>query len=542
MFRMRDKDTEHVLHALMPGARINKGNKKITINVGTSNETILFNVGGSQFETYRSTLNRLPFSPLADEDFLKKHYREDRKEYFFDRDPDVFKAILNYLRTGELHLPAWLCGASIKNELAFWGVEEDEIEECCWTNYNSWTTTLEALRKLEKNRKGALGHVDENNKSPKTPWKGFCQRGWTLMNNPRASGWAWVFGAVSMLFVVLSIFSFCAETHRSFQTYVFQNSSTNVSRTNNTSVGFSDSKGDGVGKPAVQVHPSLFIIDVVCTVYFLLEFILKLVFSPKKGSFFILPMTIIDITALIPDIVEILYRLSTSNYYSRDTLDVLPVLRITRIFRIFRLMRHIPGLWILFYTLKASLRELLLMLLFLFVGMLVYSSLIYFADDRSTFTSIPHGFWWALITMTTVGYGDMFPVTNLGYLVGSVTAVSGLLMIGFTVPILVNNFVMYYHHTQSALVRERKRVRRQKQLEAETKRRRPSLFKLSIRSKFQPNDDDVGSRLASMADNASRHLSKKLEEDCSESSSPVSTPREETDLLMRDSNTNCPQN
>ncbi|XP_046364479.1 potassium voltage-gated channel protein Shaw-like [Haliotis rufescens] len=538
MFKGREKDSEHVLHALMPGARINKGNKKITINVGTSNETITFNVGGSQFETYRSTLNRLPFSPLGDEDFLKKHYREDRKDYFFDREPDVFKAILNYLRTGELHLPAWLCGASIKNELAFWGVEEDEIEECCWTNYNSWTTTLEALRKLEKDRKGTLGHVGESNKRPTSQWKKFCQRGWTLMNNPRVSGWARVIGAVSMLFVILSIFSFCAETHESFHTYVSQNAS--FSNNNSSSVNVADSKDEGDGKLDVQIHPSLFFIDVVCTVYFLLEFITKFVFSPKKGSFFVLPMTIIDILALAPDIAETLYRLSTSNYYSRDTLAVLPVLRVTRIFRIFRLMRHIPGLYILFYTLKASLRELLLMLLFLFVGMLVYSSLIYFADDRSTFTSIPHGFWWALITMTTVGYGDMFPVTNLGYLVGSITAVSGLLMIGFTVPILVSNFVMYYHHTQSALERERKRVGRQKQLEAEAKRRRPSLFNLAIRSKFQTKDDVTGSRLASMADDAAKQLTKTLDKDCSAPYSTASSPREETDLLMKDSNGNSP--
>ena len=41
----------------------------------------------------------------------------------------------------------------MQTEMEFWGIEEDEIEECCWTNYSAWTTTLEALRKLEKDRK-----------------------------------------------------------------------------------------------------------------------------------------------------------------------------------------------------------------------------------------------------------------------------------------------------------------------------------------------------------------------------------------------------
>jgi hypothetical protein len=51
------------------------------------------------------------------------------------------------------------------------------------------------------------------------------------------------------------------------------------------------------------------------------------------------------------------------------------------------------GLWILIYTLKTSLQELLMMIAFICVGMLIFSSLIYYADDRKTFTSIPHSFW-----------------------------------------------------------------------------------------------------------------------------------------------------
>lgn len=56
--------------------------------------------------------------------------------------------------------------------------------------------------------------------------------------------------------------------------------------------------------------------------------------------------------------------------------------------------------------------------------------------------------------MTTVGYGDMYPVTELGYIVGSFTALSGLLMIGFSVPVLVNNFIMYYKHLEFAIIDE----------------------------------------------------------------------------------------
>jgi hypothetical protein len=166
-------------------------------------------------------------------------------------------------------------------------------------------------------------------------------------------------------------------------------------------------------------------------------------------------MGLIDLFALLPDYIHLIMVTIDPTLVNSSSAKIITILKITRILRIFRLVRHVPGLWILIYTLKASLQELFLMVAFLCVGMLIFSSLIYYADDRKTFTSIPHSFWWALITMTTVGYGDMYPVTEWGYVIGSLTAMSGLLMIGFSVPILVNNFIMYYQHVQFALEEEK---------------------------------------------------------------------------------------
>lgn len=83
---------QNLLHALLPGAKLDKKNGgKISVKMGISNDIVMFNVGGTKFETYRSTLYSQPNSPLADDTFLKRHFNEERKEYFFDRDPDVFK-------------------------------------------------------------------------------------------------------------------------------------------------------------------------------------------------------------------------------------------------------------------------------------------------------------------------------------------------------------------------------------------------------------------------------------------------------------------
>ena len=234
-----------------------------------------------------------------------------------------------------------------------------------------------------------------------------------------------------MTFVCLSIFSFCAETHEAFH----------ISTENNP----------------IQIHPSLLIIDLICLVFFLIEFISRFTFSPNKAKFWKLPQTIQDLVALIPDLTEVIYRLCLASQHLEVIHEVIRLLRVVRILRFFRLMNYVTGLWILFYTLKASVKELLLMMLFLLVGTMVFASLIYFAEDNTVFSSIPQSFWWALITMTTVGYGDMYPVTKWGYVIGSVTAISGLIMIGFTVPVLVNNFVLYYTHTSSSLEREETR-------------------------------------------------------------------------------------
>ena len=88
------------------------------------------------------------------------------------------------------------------------------------------------------------------------------------------------------------------------------------------------------------------------------------------------------------------------------------------------------------------------MVIFLFTGVLIFASIMFYAENE-TFTNIPIAFWWALVTMTTVGYGDKVPRTEGGYLIGSLCVLCGVLTVAFTVPIVVNNFTLYYSHAQS---------------------------------------------------------------------------------------------
>ena len=144
--------------------------------------------------------------------------------------------------------------------------------------------------------------------------------------------------------------------------------------------------------------------------------------------------------------------------------DILEFFSIIRIMRLFKLTRHSPGLKILIHTFKASAHELMLLIFFLVIGIVIFASLVYYAEriqynPTNDFTSIPVGLWWAIVTMTTVGYGDMSPKTYVGMFVGSFCALTGVLTIALPVPVIVSNFALFYSHTQARAKLHKKRRR-----------------------------------------------------------------------------------
>ncbi len=120
-------------------------------------------------------------------------------------------------------------------------------------------------------------------------------------------------------------------------------------------------------------------------------------------------MNIIDIVAIVPYFITLFTILAEEKTKSNQamSLAILRVIRLVRVFRIFKLSRHSKGLQILGQTLRASMQELALLIFFLFIGVILFSSAVYFAEQgepESFFKSIPDAFWWAMITMTTVSY------------------------------------------------------------------------------------------------------------------------------------------
>lgn len=142
-------------------------------------------------------------------------------------------------------------------------------------------------------------------------------------------------------------------------------------------------------------------IEMACIVWFTFEIILRFFMSKSFVAFFKSPMHVIDLLAIIPYYIELILYAVDSNRNgirkARSALLLLRVLRMIRIFRILKIARYSDDLKILGITLRAAKKELFMLFLFLSIGLIIFSSIVYQIekDEVDTgFTSIPASCWW----------------------------------------------------------------------------------------------------------------------------------------------------
>nr|XP_026692621.1 potassium voltage-gated channel subfamily A member 2-like isoform X2 [Ciona intestinalis] len=391
-----------------------------------SSERITINVSGLKYETQDKTLKTFPETLLGDQNQRIQHFDPIRNEYFFDRNRPSFDAILYYYQSGgRLRRPVNVPIDIFTEEIKF---------------YQLGATALGKFKEDE-------GYIKEKIKP--LPKSDFQKDVWLLFEYPESSSAARVVAIISVSVILLSIISFCLETLPSYQQPIrvgptfapnFTTTLGATTRSQNPAHMISDER---------RFSNPFWIIETICICWFSMEVTVRFLCSPDKLRFWKNIMNIIDIVAIAPYFISLGTDQQTTNEDGKGmSLAILRVIRLVRVFRIFKLSRHSKGLQILGQTLKASMRELGLLIFFLFIGVVLFSSAVYFAEidnQKSDFKSIPEAFWWAVVTMTTVGYGDMKPITVAGKIVGSLCAIVGVLFIALPVPVIVSNFNYFYH-------------------------------------------------------------------------------------------------
>ena len=264
---------------------------------------------------------------------------------------------------------------------------------------------------------------------------------WLLLEDPSSSISARIVSAVIVSTILFSTFSFCLETLPYFH-----------------------NKSGAVFEG----------IETLCILIFTLEFLLRISCTPTPRTYFLDTLNVIDLIAILPFFIELIVE--SSNDMSKS--GMLRALRLIRVFRMLKVGRYLRWMRVFGKTLSASIAPLSMMMFIISISILLVSTLVYYAERgtwNSTtkmyeryqngalndyFGSIPATFWWCIITMTTVGYGDVYPVTWTGRAIASATFLTGIAFFAIPISVISGNFHGEYAHMSrlQALKEEHNRI------------------------------------------------------------------------------------
>ncbi|MEM9547679.1 MAG: ion transporter [Bacteroidota bacterium] len=166
------------------------------------------------------------------------------------------------------------------------------------------------------------------------------------------------------------------------------------------------------------------ILEWMFTIFFTIEYGLRLYseYNPKKyaTSFF----GIIDLMSILPTYLSILF-------VGTQSLMIVRGLRLLRVFRIFKLANFLIEGQIIIKALKASRAKITIFIIFILIMVSIFGSVMYLVEgtQNDQFDSIPRSIYWAIVTLTTVGYGDISPQTNFGQFIAAIIMISGYAII-----------------------------------------------------------------------------------------------------------------
>ncbi|XP_074476315.1 voltage-gated potassium channel regulatory subunit KCNG3 [Sebastes fasciatus] len=396
----------------------------------------VLNVGGTRYAFTRDVIKDFPLRRVSrlhacasEKEALElcDDYDRDRNEFFFDRHAQAFVFIMLYVRSGKLRFVPGVCELSFYTEMLYWGLESVHLDTCCQKRLDDRISEigLDDLSEvdiiLDESRQSSV--VEPVHRIALTGRAKWMEKTRMTFEEPNSSLLAQLVASVSVIFVLVSMIMLCASTLPDWDT---------------------------AKRNIVEEHK---IVETVCIGWFTAECMMRFLVARSKWEFLRRPLNIIDVIAITPYYITMaLARAGMPGAGLGVAGVILRVLRMLRVFWLMKLARHFLGLQTLGMTLTRCYREMVMLMVFVFVAMAIYSALAQLLEygldlgvKNPDYASIPAAAWWVIISMTTVGYGDVYPVTVGGRVLGGMCVVSGIVLLALPITFIYHSFVQCYH-------------------------------------------------------------------------------------------------
>ena len=333
---------------------------------------VYINISGLIYETRYKTLRKFPTTKLGDHRKLSQYFCPHRNEFYFDRHRESFSSILFfYQSSGKLYRPENI------NLKIF-------LDECLFFELPGW-----AINEMKRKEGGFVEDELSNFFKPKRDNTQLTlrQRLWNFFDDPTSSPQARYFAYLSMSFLFTSIVINCLKTVDEI-------------------------------RPATESedhhHDGWEISDIFFNVYFLIEFVIRLIITPNRISFFKSVLVWIDFIALVTFI-----PLLNKHYVNNSAVLFFTPFQLFRVIRVIRLAKLFPQYNVTEIILKDCLgyfKMFAIWLLFASSLAAIFMYTLEYNETGSKFRSVLDGLYWSVQTAVTLGYGDIYPTSYMGKL------------------------------------------------------------------------------------------------------------------------------
>ncbi|XP_063690303.1 potassium voltage-gated channel subfamily C member 3-like isoform X1 [Bolinopsis microptera] len=351
---------------------------------------VTVNVSGDKYQVNLSTLRQFP-STLLGGPGLEEYYDPNEDDFFFDRNRDAFVHIFDFYRTGRLYVPKVddIPGELFQDELEFFGL----------------ASTMEEINAAPEEEATRQIHASFLRRVQALLWEFF--------DNPQSSlaaqAWAWM----DIGFIFISVASMFVETTPPIPI---------------------------LSETDPRVGDTLKYCETITVLYFTVDLILRGLACPSFPDYIKSPLTWVDTFAVSPFYVELFFPDNSDQFAG------LRVLRVARVMRVLKLIRRSKKLMTIATVMKNCVSELFLLIVIWTMGVIVFAMLMYTFEENtnSKIESVFDAMWWAVVTMSTVGYGDITPLTVMGKLIGTVVVFLSMVFLALPLTIIVSTFSKVY--------------------------------------------------------------------------------------------------